>query len=248
MFTDRLSWRWCFIINLPLCAVSILGVAVLCPERPNVNTQTFREKLKELDYLGPFIFLTGAICLLLALIWGDGRYRWNSPVVIGLFCGFVIVMPVWAYSQYRLGEKATIPPRLFLQRTVFFSSIYSFLYVGFQVALYYLPLYFQAVKDTSAQTSSIYTFPIIVPVIVTAGVGGVLMSLVGYYGPFMIGGCVIASVGLGLMSTFGVNTPVGAWVGYQVLAGIGIGFVLQIRIHVTNLLICRHQSLQYKAL
>src|SRR5271155_5408696 len=55
-------------------------------------------------------------------------------------------MPVWAYSPYRLGEKATIPPRLLLQRSVFFSSMYSFLYVGFQVVGYYLPLYFQAVK------------------------------------------------------------------------------------------------------
>lgn len=230
VFTDKLNWRWCFMINPPLCAISVAGIGFLCPKYSKPKSQaSFRERIKKLDYIGPPIFLLGVTCLLLSLQWGGIQYAWNSPILIGLFCGFGVFMAIWMYSQHRLQERATIRPRLFIQRTVLFTAIYSFFYVGFQVVTYYLPLYFQAVKETTAMESSIYILPIVISVTITAAIGGVLLSVVGYVVPFMIGGCAIASTGIGLISTFGVSTPFSRLFGYQVMTGIGVGLSLQVK-------------------
>ena len=219
--------------------MSIVGIVVLCPKGEQTGSKRpFRERISELDYIGPLLFVPGVTCLLLALEWGGVKYPWNSSILIGLFCGFAVLSLIWVYSQYRLGKRATIPSQLFLQRTVLFASFYSFLFVGFQIVAYYLPLYFQAVKETTARSSSINILPIVITMIIAAAVGGFLITKTGHWVPFMIGGPTIASVGIGLMSTFGVNTTFSEWFGYQILAGIGIGVALQVRNptpkHATN--------------
>ena len=77
--------------------------------------RTFRERLKEINYLGSVIFIPAEICLLFSLQWSGVRYPWNSPLLIGLLSGFEIILLIWIYSQYRLGDRATIHSQLFLQ-------------------------------------------------------------------------------------------------------------------------------------
>jgi MFS family permease len=229
VFTDKIGWRWCFWINLPLGALSIVGI-VLCLHTPKrlENSKSFKQKLQEVDYIGPLIFIPGIISLLLALEWGGVVYPWNSPIIISLLCTFTVLMPVWVYSQIRLGEKATIPIRLIWQRTLLFSSIYSFCYASYTVLSFYLPLYFQAVKDSRATESGIQTLPLILSVTFAAIIGGFLISIVGYVPPFMIIGNAIMAVGAGLLTTLDVDTPIGKWLGFQVIAGIGCGLNLQV--------------------
>ena len=59
-------------------------------------------------------------------------------------------------------------------------------------------------------------------------IGGVLVSVVGYYTPFMIGGMFIFTIGMGLLSTLKVDTSIGLWVGYQIIPGLGVGICLQV--------------------
>jgi nitrate/nitrite transporter NarK len=210
-------------------ALSILGIGFFMhnPERLESN-KTFKEKLKEVDYIGPLIFIPAIISLLLALQWGGAVYAWNSPIIISFFCGFAVIMPVWVYSQIRLGEKATIPMRLFTQRTVLFSSIYSFFFGPFTVLCFYVPLFFQAVKGSGATESGVQTLPLILSATLAAIFGGILMSAVGYVPPFMIIGTAVFTVGLGLLSTLDVDTPFGKWFAFQIIAGIGCGMNLQV--------------------
>ena len=209
------------------------------PERLE-NNKTFKERLKEVDYIGPLIFIPAIISLLLAVQWGGAVYAWNSPIIISLFCGFAVITPVWVYSQIRLGEKATIPVRLFAQRTVLFSSIYSFFFGAFTVLSFYLPLYFQAVKGSGATESGVQTLPLILSVTLAAIVGGILISVVGYVPPFMIIGTAIFTVGLGLLTTLDVDTPFGKWFAFQIIAGIGCGLNLQV-CPFENHLMSRHR-------
>jgi hypothetical protein len=185
--------------------------------------------MKNFDFLGPVIFIPAVVCLLLALQWRGSQYPWKSPIIIALLSAFCVIITIWAFIQLPMGERATIPTRLITQRTVLFSSMYFFfLYAAFVILVFYLPLYFQAVRGATSLGSSIETLPLIVTVTISSIVGGVLVSIVGYCTPFMIIGGAIFAVGVGFLSTLGVNTPWSSWFGYQVLARIGVGLNFQV--------------------
>jgi MFS family permease len=197
------------------------------PKFLETNKST-KERLKELDFIGPIFFMPAVCCLLLALQWGGTVYAWNSPIIIGLFCAFVVIFPIWVWTQFKLGERATIPIRIIKQRTVFFSSMYSLFFGAFTIICFYLPLYFQAVKGSSATKSGIQTLPLIGAVTVSAIVGSVLLSIVGYITPFMFGGAIVFAIGLGLLMMLDPDTPAAKWACYQIVAGIGAGMNLQV--------------------
>ena len=236
VFTDKVTWRWCFYINLPFGTITVAAIIFLLqnPHRKEIN-KTIKQRLNELDFLGPIFFIPAIICILLALQWGGSLYPWKSPIIIGLCGGFAGFIAIWLYCQFRLGERATIPLRIFGQRTVVFSSMYGFFATSaFMIPIFYIPLYFQAVKDTSATASAIDTSPFIGGVTLTSIGVGFILSLVGYFTPFMIIGAAMLALGTGLLSTLRVDTSVGQWLGYQITAGIGAGLILQVLIDLTK--------------
>ena len=193
------------------------------------RNKTIKQRLNELDYIGPMLFIPANICILLALQWGGSLYSWNSPAIISLLGGFVALITIWIYSQHLLGERATIPLRILSQRTVIFSSLFGFFATSaFMIPIFYIPLYFQAVKGTSATASAIDTLPFIVGVTATSMGSGFLLAMVGYFMPFMFVGAALLAIGTGLLSTLGVDASIPQWVGYQIIAGIGAGLILQV--------------------
>src|SRR5436190_2267751 len=89
VFTDTISWRWCFYINLPIIAIAVGGI-IICLENPNVlrTEKTFLQRFNELDYIGPCFFLPSMIFLFLALQFGGEKFDWGSGPIIGLIMGF----------------------------------------------------------------------------------------------------------------------------------------------------------------
>ena len=79
-FTDHLSWRWCFYINLPLGAITILAIAFLfsSPERKKEESIGFSARAKQFDPAGTAVFIPAIVCLLLALQWGGSKYKWGN--------------------------------------------------------------------------------------------------------------------------------------------------------------------------
>lgn len=230
IFTDKLSWRWCFYINIPLGTLATLGV-MLCLRIPqqSVAKMTIKARFDQLDYVGPIFFFPACISLLLALQWAGSRFQWNSPVIVCLLVAFGVFTPVWVYTQVRLGEKATIPMRLLMQKTIFFTSIFAFFSsAAYIILIFYLPLYFQGVRSRSATNSAISTLPTLLSVTFASIVAGILVTKLGYYTPFMLAGSGLLAVGAGLMSTLMATTPVGNWIGYQIISGVGTGVYLQV--------------------
>ena len=93
--------------------------------------------------------------------------------------------------------------------------------------VYYLPIWFQAIKGTTATESGIRNLPMIMGLVVTSVLSGFIITKIGYYTPFMIASSVFVAIGAGLMSTFKVNTGHAAWIGYQAIFGFGMGFGMQ---------------------
>ncbi|KAF3169213.1 hypothetical protein TWF788_010690 [Orbilia oligospora] len=84
-FTDHVSWRWCFYINLPLGAISVIVVTLVLKLPHKSEGLTLRERIYQLDLVGAAILIPTVVSLLLALQWGGTTYAWNDPRIIGLF-------------------------------------------------------------------------------------------------------------------------------------------------------------------
>lgn len=84
LFTDFISWRWCFYVNLPIGFVTVTAVALFlkfpAPEG------SIRNKLKQLDILGTVLIISATSCLLIPLQLGGSTWAWNSAEAISLFC------------------------------------------------------------------------------------------------------------------------------------------------------------------
>ncbi|KAI1424352.1 major facilitator superfamily domain-containing protein [Xylaria sp. FL1777] len=233
LFTQYVSWRWCFYINLPIGAVAGGLLALLkCPEqlvKAPFSLALVRRVLPLLDSVGFILFAPGALLLLLALQFGSGEtYAWNSSVIIGLFVGSGVSFILFLLWEWKAGEIAIIPFSMVTNRIVWAStlqyiSLISAVFVGTQ----YFPIYFQAVKGVGPVLSGVYLLPSILSQIIFVVFSGGLIAKVGYYLPFAVVAGVGATVGSGLISTWNAYTSTGMWIGYQIIFGLrGTGIQL----------------------
>jgi MFS transporter, DHA2 family, glioxin efflux transporter len=231
-FTDRLTWRWCFYINLPLGGAA-LGIILLFFQMPSAAKKLMEaslvEKVLQMDLLGTFLTMAAVVCYLLAMQWGGITYAWNSAHVVGTLVGFGVLTIVTVLVEWKLGDRAMFVTRLLSQRAISASLTNAFFLAGsFFLLLYYIPIYFQAVDQTSAAQSGVNNLPLIVAVSVCTIASGLAVAKFGQYLPFALMGSALITVGAGLIYTLGVGSPSSHWIGYQILAGVGIGCGIQV--------------------
>jgi Fungal trichothecene efflux pump (TRI12). len=166
-----------FYINLPPGGLVILiFFALTIPEQ--MDKKPVRTNLKaiitqELDLIGFALFAPACIMFLLAMIWGGTTYRWNSSTIIGLFCGAFATLVVFIIWILYRGEKAMIPPKIARKRLIIFGCGTSFFQMGSLLLLsYYLPVWFQVVKDASPTMSGVMILPTAIAQIFSAVVAG----------------------------------------------------------------------------
>ena len=228
-FTENVTWRWCFYLNLPIGAVTIVIIAlILNVQTPSAANLPTAEKLKQLDPIGTFFFLPSVICLLLALQWGGSTYAWSDGRIIALLVLFGVLMIAFIAVQIIRQEGATVPPRIFKQRSILAGVLYT---IGagssMMIFVYYIPIYFQAIQGVDAVQSGIRNLALVLSLVVASLTTGILVTKIGYYTPFMIVASVIMSIGGGLLTTLWVDSSEGKWLGYQILFGFGLGMGMQ---------------------
>ena len=228
-FTTKVSWRWCFYINLPVggIAVVILILILHIPAAKKAGTP-WRQQVIQLDPIGTVSFVSGIVCLLLALQWGGSTYAWRNGRIVALLVLFAICISVFIGVQIWKKETATIPPRIVTQRSIA-AGMWSQFCVGsaMMVVVYYIPIWLQAIKDVSAIKSGIDLLPLILALVISSIFTGFLVNRIGYYAPFMIANGVIMSIGAGLITTWTPDTMHPKWIGYQVVFGFGLGMGMQ---------------------
>ncbi|KAF2405111.1 DNA repair protein RAD50 [Trichodelitschia bisporula] len=237
VFTDKLSWRWCFYINLPIGGAAVILIFFTFQTPPHAKPQqaTLKEKFLQMDPAGTLILMASFICLILVLQWGGVSKAWNSSEIIGLLVGFGLILALFIVNEFYQGDRALIVPRLVKNRTITLMSLFQVFNSGvFLMLMYYLPIYFQVARGVSASQSGIRNLPYVLGVGLFTMVSGAAVSMTGHYLPAMVAGATLGTIGTGLIFTLDVNSSPGKWIGYQALAGIGLGLGIQIPIIVSQ--------------
>ncbi|KIH92821.1 efflux pump antibiotic resistance protein [Sporothrix brasiliensis 5110] len=230
-FTDKVTWRWCFYINLPIGGVSGLIILFLftTPSRAKPVEAPLREKLLQMDPVGTVLVMGGVISYVLALQYGGQTAPWKSGKVIGPLVAFVVITVIFGFWERYNGERAMIVPRLIASRNVWPNAVFAFFFASsYFTLIYYLPIYFQSIDNVSPTASGVRNLPLIIAVTIGTVVSGGIISKTGIATPFLPPMTAIAVVGTGLLYTLDIGTGSGKWIGYQVLAGLGYGYTFQI--------------------
>lgn len=230
--TQHLTWRWCFYINLPLGAVSMVGLALLISDAkpPGYKEDlSWKQLLHRMDLVGTGSLIAALTCLFMVLSWAGFKYAWSDWRVIVLLVFFCLTLIVFCYDQVRMGEDAALPPRLLKQRSLLGACLFTWLLNGSVfVVQYYLPIYFQVVRGYKPAASGYMMLPVLVGFNIALIAQGFVTSAIGYYVPFMILASVLLSVGCGLITTWTLSTSVALLLVYQAIFGLGGGLAFEI--------------------
>ncbi|MER6911876.1 MDR family MFS transporter [Streptomyces sp. NPDC000594] len=221
LFTDHLTWRWAFYVNVPIAIAVVVAAARTIP----VVRSAVRPVV---DYLGICLVTIGASALILATSWGGTEYPWGSGVVVGLFAGGLVALALFCWAETRAAEPM-LPMRLFREPVFAVCSVLSFI-VGFAMlgALIFLPTFLQYVDGDSATVSGVRTLPLVIGLLIASVVSGSAVSRTGRYRAFPIVGTLLMAAGLYLLSLMGRDT--GVWLSslYMFVLGTGIGLAMQV--------------------
>ncbi|MBV9293490.1 MAG: MFS transporter, partial [Frankiales bacterium] len=223
LFTDHLSWRWVFYINLPIGAVALGIVAIALPSR------SVRVK-HSIDYLGAALLGAGVSALILALSWGGTSYAWSSGVILGLFAASAVLLAVFIAVEQRATEP--IIPLYLFRSPIFRVASMAGGIVGFSMfgAITFLPLFLQTVCGAGATTSGLQMVPIMALVLTMSVWSGRRISKTGSYRAYPIAGTILITSGIYLLSHLTVSTPYWLAAIFMAVVGAGLGLTMQVMV------------------
>ncbi|MGW3113417.1 MFS transporter [Streptomyces sp. NPDC001091] len=220
-FTDHLSWRWCFYINVPFGLVTLAVVAVVLKlPRPR--------KRARLDVPGALLLAAASTCLVLLTSWGGTEYAWDSKEIIGLGAGALAAALLFLVAE-RFAAEPLMPLRLFRDSVFNITGLVG-LVIG--VALFgaasYLPTFLQMVDGASATESGLLMLPMMAGIVGASIIGGQLISRTGRYKIYPLLGPALAALGMWLLSRLEVDTSRLTYSVWMAVLGTGIGLVMPV--------------------
>ncbi|MFC9487913.1 MDR family MFS transporter [Streptomyces hydrogenans] len=226
-FTEHLTWRWVFYINLPIGVVALFVIAAVLhiPVRSTRHT---------IDYLGTFLIASVATCLVLVASLGGTTWAWDSPQIIGTaLLGAVLL--VWFVRVERRAAEPVLPLKLFRIRTFTLVSVISFV-VGFAMfgAMTYLPTFLQIVQGVSPTMSGVHMLPMVVGMLLTSTASGQIVSRTGRWKVFPVTGTAVTALGLLLLHRLTETSSTWEMSAYFFVFGAGLGLVMQVLVLVVQ--------------
>jgi EmrB/QacA subfamily drug resistance transporter len=227
VFTDNLSWRWIFYINVPIGIVALFVTSV-------VLKLPFRRQSHNIDYLGAMLLMLAITATLLVTVWGGTQYGWGSSTIIILAIAAVVLVTAFILWERKAAEPI-LPPSLFRVGIFRVSAGVSFLLsIVMFGAIIYLPLYLQLVDGVSAMVSGLLLVPMMVGLLVTSIASGQIVTRTGRYKIFPIAGSVLMVIGMWLLSQLGLHTSHLTMSIYVIVLGAGMGMTMQIMVLATQ--------------
>ena len=226
-FTEHLSWRWVFYINIPIgiIALSVIAAVLHIPVRSTKHT---------IDYLGTFLAASVATCLVLVASLGGTTWAWASAQIIGLAVGGVLLLVAFLYVE-RGAAEPVLPLKLFRIRTFVLCSVISFI-VGFAMfgAMTYLPTFLQVVHGISPTLSGVHMLPMVLGLLFSSTMSGQIVSRTGRWKVFPVTGTGITALGLLLLHRLTETSSTVSTSVFFFVFGLGLGLVMQVLVLVVQ--------------
>jgi MFS family permease len=218
---DNTTWRWVFFVNLPVGGVALLVITLTMPRRAPLTEHA-------IDWLGAGILAAGTGALLLGLVWGGRQYSWGSGHVLSALASSAALLALFAFVERRAPEP--ILPFDVLRNPIVAGSVACMALVGMAMfgTISYVPLFVQGVIGTSATSSGVVLTPMILGAVCTSILTGQLVSRTGRYRWNAVLGPVVLTGAMLLLWRMGVSTTNGEAARNMVIAGIGIGSMMQV--------------------
>ncbi|EPE33550.1 MFS general substrate transporter [Glarea lozoyensis ATCC 20868] len=222
VFTQSLSWRYCFWLNLPITGL-VFVLLLFTLRLPNPQTPIL-EGLATIDWVGAILISAFSVMILLGLNFGGSTYPWSSATVICLIIFGASTFGIFIFHSAKLTKSPIIPLHKFTSASAISSLCLCFTHgIVFMGVSYYLPLYFQTVLATSPLKSGIYMLPFIITMTITSGLTGLYIMKTGHYIPAVYLGIILTPLGIGLFITF---PPATNWIKliiFQIIGAVGLG-------------------------
>ncbi|MER6676038.1 DHA2 family efflux MFS transporter permease subunit [Streptomyces sp. NPDC000983] len=227
LFTQHLSWRWVFYVNLPVgvVALAVIAAALHIPRRTEKHV---------IDYLGTFLIAAVATCLVLVASLGGTTWDWGSPQIVGLaLLGAVLALAFVAVE--RRAAEPVLPLRLFRIRTFALSAVISFI-VGFAMfgAMTYLPTFLQVVQGVTPTMSGVHMLPMVLGLLLASTVSGQIVSRTGRWKVFPVAGTGVTALGLLLLHQLDVDSSTAVMSLCFFVFGLGLGLVMQVLVLIVQ--------------
>ncbi|WP_341845851.1 MFS transporter [Streptomyces atriruber] len=227
LFTEHLSWRWVFYVNLPIGVIALVVIATTLhiPVRGTRHT---------IDYLGTFLIASVATCLVLVASLGGTTWAWGSPQIIGLAVLGAVLAAVFVAVERKAAEPV-LPLKLFRIRTFTLSAVISFI-VGFAMfgAMTYLPTFLQVVQGVTPTMSGVHMLPMVAGMLLATTGSGQIVSRTGRWKVFPIAGTGVTTLGLLLLHQLNENSGTGEMSAYFFVFGLGLGLVMQVLVLIVQ--------------
>lgn len=225
-FTENVTWRWCFYINLPIGGVSLLFLILFL--KPPKAQGSIREKMFLIDYIGNLLIAAAIVLFLLPLSFGGINYPWRSGAVISMFIISGLLFIAFGVWNFKYSKNPLILPSLVKTMGVMAPSGVMFLtFYSFMAVSVFLATYFQVVFHASAFKSGLDFLPLIISLICTNTILGLLIRKTRYIKPYSIFGGITGCVGFGCMLLLDANSSQDKRIGLLILPGIYIGISIQ---------------------
>ncbi|MFI6353504.1 DHA2 family efflux MFS transporter permease subunit [Streptomyces sp. NPDC050743] len=227
LFTQHLSWRWVFYVNLPVgvVALAVIATALRIPRRSAHHV---------IDYLGTLLIASVATCLVLVASLGGTTWAWGSAQIIGLAVLGVLLAVAFVAVERRAAEPV-LPPKLFGIRTFTLAAVISFI-VGFAMfgAMTYLPTFLQVVHGISPTLSGVHMLPMVVGLLLSSTVSGQIVSRTGRWKVFPVTGTAVTTIGLLLLHRLDEHSPTAEMSACFFVFGLGLGLVMQVLVLIVQ--------------
>ena len=214
---DHFSWRWVFYINIPFGLLSAFLLVIF------FNEKVERKKLS-LDYIGTLTLTGGIVALLFALLQGGTNWAWNSLPSIGLFALSALLLVLFIYQENRAPEPI-LPLTLFKNRIIAISSIGGVILgvIMFGITSY-VPLFVQGVKGGTATSAGVTLGPLLIAWPISSTLSSKIIIRFGYRFTAVMGAS-FATVGVGMVTLFHMDTGLPYIVVSMLIIGTGLGFM-----------------------
>ena len=222
VFADYASWRWIFLVNLPLGLVAAWMLWRKFSESPSAGAE--KRARPKIDVLGTLLLLLGTVALLVALLEGGVVWAWASPVSIGLHVLSALVLVAFVLVERRAAEPV-LPLWVFRHRVVG-AAMGTSLVVGVLLLglTSYVPLFAQGVLGTGAIVAGFALAAMTIGWPIAAATSGRIYLRFGFRTTMLLGS-VIALAGAALLLTIDAQSSVLHLAAPNFVMGLGFGYV-----------------------